>query len=176
MATKVNRGKDFEERIRAAFESVHNCSVDRLHDQMSGFAGSSNICDFIIYRKPHQLYLECKACYGNTLNFHNITDNQWKGLLEKSKIDGVIAGVVVWFIDHDETVFIPIQALNNSRENGAKSVNIRTAQREFGMNYIPLSGQKKRIFFDYYAEEFLNYLEWLEIFDPNTLGEEPQYE
>lgn len=176
MSSKVNRGKDFEDKIREAFEKVPECSVDRLHDQMSGYAGSSNVCDFIIYRKPYQLYLECKACYGNTLNFHNITDNQWKGLLEKSTIDGVIAGVVIWFIDHDLTVFIPIQALADHRFYGDKSVNVKTVANEYGMNAIPLAGEKKRIFFEYYAKEFLDYLQWLEEFDPRELGEEPNYE
>jgi penicillin-binding protein-related factor A (putative recombinase) len=175
MASKINRGKDFEERIRNAFEKVPDCSVDRLHDQMSGYAGSSNICDFIIYRKPYQCYIECKACYGNTLNFHNITDNQWNGLLEKSKIDGVIAGVMIWFIDHDTTVFIPIQSLCSHKDLGYKSVNIKDRD-SYGMNWISLAGEKKRIFFDYYAEEFLDYIKWLEEFDPRTLGEEPSYE
>jgi penicillin-binding protein-related factor A (putative recombinase) len=173
---KVNRGKDFEEQVRKSFARVPNCSIDRLHDQMSGYAGSSNICDFIVYRKPYQLYLECKACYGNTLNFHNITDNQWKGLIEKAKIDGVIAGVMIWFIDHDETVFIPIQALETSRFLGDKSVNAKTAKDAYGMNYIPVHGEKKRVFFDYDMENFLDYLKWLEEFDPNELGEEPNYE
>lgn len=176
MSSKVNRGKDFEDKIREAFEKVPNCSVDRLHDQMSGYAGSSNICDFIIYRKPRQLYLECKACYGNTLNFHNITKNQWDGLLEKSQIDGVTAGVVIWFIDHGVTVFIPIQALESHREAGAKSVNVNTMIHSYGMNVIQLPGIKKRIFYEYYAKEFLDYLDWLETFDPSTLGEEEQYE
>lgn len=174
--SKVNRGKDFEEVIRKAFESVPGCSVDRLHDQMSGYAGSANICDFIIYRKPYEIYMECKACYGNTLNFHNITDNQWKGLLKKSAIEGVIAGVMIWFIDHDLTVFIPIQALDSHRHEGDKSVNAKTLDSQYGMNAIPLAGEKKRVFFDYYAKEFLDYLQWLEEFDPNTLGEEPSYE
>ena len=176
MSSKVNRGKDFEDKIRDAFEKVPDCSVDRLHDQMSGYAGSSNVCDFIIYRKPRQLYLECKACYGNTLNFHNITKNQWDGLLEKSKIDGVTAGVVIWFIEHDVTVFIPIQALESHREAGAKSVSAKTGYTSFGMNWILLPGEKKRVFFEYNAKEFLDYLDWLDEFDPSTLGEEAQYE
>ncbi len=176
MSSKVNRGKDFENKIREAFERVPECSVDRLHDQMSGYAGSSNICDFIVYRKPYQLYLECKACYGNTLNFHNITDNQWKGLLKKSEIDGVIAGVVIWFIEHDTTVFIPIQSLESHRQAGAKSVSAKTGYSDYGMNWILLPGEKKRVFFEYEAGLFLDYLKWLEDFDMCELGEEDQYE
>lgn len=174
---KVNRGKDFEEQIRLAFERVPECSVDRLHDQMSGYAGSSNICDFIVYRKPYEFYIECKACYGNTLNFHNITKNQWEGLLSKSKIDGVIAGVVVWFIDHDETAFIPIEALEARKQSGQKSVNVKTAYRDYGMNYIPIGGTKKRVFFDYNMQDFIEYMHLLETGEIyKGLGEEPSYD
>jgi len=41
----VNRGKDFENVIREVFEKVPGVSIDRLHDQTTGFKGSQNICD-----------------------------------------------------------------------------------------------------------------------------------
>lgn len=40
-----NYGKEFEGVVRKAFEQVPNVSIDRLHDQTTGFKGSSNICD-----------------------------------------------------------------------------------------------------------------------------------
>ena len=83
----ISRGKDFEKVIKECFELVPNTSVDRLHDQMNGFAGSTNICDFIVYHNPLIYYIECKSVHGNTLPFSNITKNQWQGLLAKSKID-----------------------------------------------------------------------------------------
>ena len=55
----VNRGKDFEEHIKQAFLQVPDVSVDRLHDQTNGYLGSSNICDFIVYKKPFEYYIEC---------------------------------------------------------------------------------------------------------------------
>lgn len=115
--SKPNRGKDFEAQIKEAFEKVPDTSVDRLHDQMNGFKGSTNICDFIAYHYPHQYYIECKCCYGNTLPFSNITDRQWKGLLEKSVITGVVAGYMIWFIDHDITLFISAEAMKRLREH-----------------------------------------------------------
>ena len=45
-----NRGKKFEDVVRQAFEKVPNVSIDRLHDQTTGFKGSQNICDLIVYR------------------------------------------------------------------------------------------------------------------------------
>jgi hypothetical protein len=152
--SKVNRGKQFEEQVRTALENVPDTSVDRLIDPQNGFAGVRNICDFIAYHYPHQFYVECKSCYGNTLSIHTnnpknkygaITNNQWEGLLEKSKTKGVIAGYVIWFIDHDITVFLSAQYLEFIRNEGKKSVNIKDLDDSW---YI-VPGNKKRVLFDY---------------------------
>ena len=88
----VNRGKKFEEVVRKAFEKVPNVSIDRLHDQTTGFVGSQNICDFIVYKEPYEYYIECKSVHGNTLPFSNITETQWNGLINKATIEGVFVG------------------------------------------------------------------------------------
>lgn len=41
----VNRGKQFEDVVREALEKVPGVSIDRLHDQTTGWKGSTNICD-----------------------------------------------------------------------------------------------------------------------------------
>jgi len=153
-----NYGKRFESVIRKAFEKVPNVSIDRLHDQTNGFRGSQNICDFIVYREPYEYYFECKSVRRASLPFVNITDTQWNGLLEKSKINGVFAGVICWWIDKGVTKFIPIQLLQYMKEcDSAKSYRY-----EFGgyepkqYNAIEIKGKKKRVFFDYDMEEFLN--------------------
>lgn len=138
-----NRGKQFEQHIREAFLKVPNCSVDRLHDQTTGFKGSSNICDFIVYKEPYEYYLECKSCHGNTWNFGNLTDNQYKGLNEKSVIQGVYAGVLVWWVDWDVTIYFPIEYIKLLKEHGFKSLKFTNAEG------IPVNGVKKRVFFDY---------------------------
>ena len=112
----VNRGKQFEEVVKESFLKLSDVSIDRLHDQTNGFLGSKNICDFIVYRKPYEYYIECKSVHGNTLPFTNITDRQWNGLLEKSQINGVFAGILCWWVDKDVTRFIPIQMLTFLRE------------------------------------------------------------
>ena len=148
----VNRGKQFEDVIKASFENIPGVSIDRLHDQTTGYMGSRNICDFIVYKKPHEFYIECKSVHGNTLPFSNITDNQWKGLLDKSKIPGVYAGVICWWVDKDITAFISIQELEECKRNGYKS--IRFNHEPFysnGMIHIP--GKKKRVFFDYFMND-----------------------
>ena len=149
-----NRGKDLELRVKQAFEKLRDVSVDRLHDQTTGYLGSSNICDFIVYKEPNQYYIECKCHYGNTLPFTSITDKQWSGLLEKSEIKGVVAGVVIWFIDHDITIFVPIQTLEELRKKGKKSVNIKDVLAD-NETYFYIDGIKKRTFFDYDMHNFL---------------------
>ena len=108
---KVNRGKQFENVIKQAFLKIPDVSIDRLHDQTTGFIGSSNICDFIVYKEPYEYYIECKSVHGNTLPFSNITETQWNGLLLKSQIIGVKAEIICWWVDKDVTKFIPIGEL-----------------------------------------------------------------
>lgn len=146
-----NRGKQFENVIRKAFESVPNVSVDRLHDQTNGFKGSQNICDFIVYKEPYEYYIECKSVHGASLPFRNITDTQWEGLLEKSKIEGVYAGIICWWADKDMTRFIPIQYLEFLKNHGQKSLRYDCVEYQ-----IIIKGKKKRVFFDYNMEDFFN--------------------
>lgn len=167
----VNRGKQFEDVIRAAFEKVPNVSIDRLHDQTTHYKGSSaNICDFIVYREPYEYYFECKSVHGNRLSFSNITETQWNGLLEKSKIEGVFAGVLCWWVDKDVTAFIPIWYLDWIKRNHpeVKSISVNSMLKESeeleryidfkNPHFIQIKGKKKRVFFEYEMERFLNEL------------------
>ena len=163
-----NRGKSFEQKIRQAFLKVPNVSVDRINDQTTHYKGSTNICDFIVYKKPYEYYIECKSVHGNKLSIHsipklgkdgklhgfygNITDAQWEGLLEKSKINGVVAGVICWWVDKDVTRFLSIQDLQLARDFGDKSIS-------FDEPYLPIFGRKKRVFFDYDMDLFFHSIE-----------------
>lgn len=150
----VNRGKDFEKAIRQSFEKVPQVSFDRLQDPTAGYSGISNICDFIAFKYPFQYYFECKSIRGNTLNFKsNITKKQWQGLLEKNKITGVFAGVLIWFIDYDITLFVNIDELKKLKDNGAKSLNIKDI-RDKKLKYFRLKAQKKRVLFEYDGVDF----------------------
>lgn len=152
----VNRGKEFEKVVREAFLAVPHTSVDRLNDQMSGFkVTSKNVSDFIVYHKPHEYYIECKSVHGNVLPLSNITPHQWASLLEKSEIDGVIAGVIVWFVDRDVTYFVPIQQLQQAEGYGKKSVRYD----DTFIKKIIIQGKKKRVFFEYDMLEFFREIE-----------------
>ena len=151
----VNRGKDFEKVIKKAFELQPNLSVDRFPDPMAGYAGIRNICDFGVYFYPHYYYLECKAIRGNTLNFNSqITQDQWNGLLAKSKIRGIRAGIIVWFIEHDITVYVSIQVLELLKSNGAKSLHINDLL-ENKIHFIKIKAKKKRVLYEYDISDIL---------------------
>lgn len=157
MINRTNRGKQFEDVIKKAFLSVPNVSVDRLHDQMTGFRmTSANISDFIVYKKPYEYYIECKSVHGASLPMSNITENQFHGLLEKSEIDGVFAGIMCWFIDKDVTYFMPIKQLAYDIGLTKKSINYKEC---WELGYIKIKGKKKRVFFEYDMEQFFKEME-----------------
>lgn len=145
-------GKEFERQVFKNFSEVKEISIDRIPDQVTKYKGSSsNICDFIVYSKPNLIYLECKTVHGATLPFSNIRENQWNGLLEKSKIDGVIAGIMCWWVDYDVTRFIPIQTLEVLRLLETKSIR-------YDLDYVDsifIVGRKKRTLFEYDMRSFL---------------------
>lgn len=167
----TNRGKSFEEVVKDSFLKVPGVSIDRIHDQTTRYKGSTNVSDFIVYKKPFEYYIECKSVHGNTLSissipkpdkkgvlhgfYGNITDGQWEGLLEKSTIPGVTAGVMCWWVEKDVTRFIPIQALECYRNEGHKSVRFDAEDLES----IVIEGCKKRVFFDYDMTAFFKEVE-----------------
>ena len=163
----VNRGKQFESVVKDAFECVQGVSVDRLYDNQSGYTGIATIADFVVYKEPYEYYIECKSVHGNRLSINsndpkkkygNISNKQWEGMLEKSKIQGVFAGVLCWFIDHDVTVFLPIQTLNIWKtQTFVKSVPYNIAEYDF--DAITIQGVKKRVFFDYDFKSFFEHFE-----------------
>lgn len=102
--------------------------------------------------------MNAKPYTGNTLNFKShIRENQWQGLLKKSYIPRVNAGIIAWFIDLDKTFWIDIQCLEKLKINGKKSFN---ATYDYEYYYkigelIEICGIKKRVFFEYDLEKFL---------------------
>ena len=155
VTNRINRGKDFEEVIKQSFLKVPNVSVDRLPDPTNGYLGIRNVCDFIVYKYPRQYYVECKSVHGNTFPLANLSRNQYDGMLEKSKIAGVVAGVFIWFVDHDVTVFVPIDQIKHAKEYDKKSIRYD----DTFVRYIPIVGKKKRVFFDYDMTDFFEKVE-----------------
>ena len=155
-----NRGKKFEDIIRKAFEAIPDVSVDRLRDAPRKLKGVDNPSDFIVYKKPHEIYVECKSHKGNTLPFSCIREEQIRGMFEKAKIEGVKAGVIIWYIDHDLTVWIPIEEVVYWKDIGNKSINIKNIQDKHTerIRHIVIQGKKKRVYFEYDMNKFLEEL------------------
>lgn len=161
----MNRGKDFEANFREQLNN-NGFDVNRVADNTAGYMGGRNICDFIVYNYPNIFYFELKTTKGNTLPFSNITDNQFNGLIEKEKVAGAGAGVVVWFLDHDKTFFVSAGALLRFKAEGVKSLHINVltekAQAFENCSYFKIfeiKGKKKRVFFNYNMLEFKQNLE-----------------
>lgn len=148
-----NRGKQFEEIIKKAFQKVNSCYIQRLYDPGFGYSGVRNFADFFVFCSPYLLFIECKSVDGGTLNFSRITDNQLKGLEEVSKKEKIIAGVLIWFKDKDFTCFVPIKELVKAKQRGLKSISFAAIDNLY---HIPLNGEKKRVLFDYNAALFLD--------------------
>ncbi len=147
---RKNRGKQFEDVIKEAFEAVSDTEVYRIPDQMSYKVGSKNPCDFFIYHKPILCAIECKATNNPSLPFSNITEFQWESLLKMSSVSGVVAGIMCWYVNFDTTLFIPIQFLETLKQNGAKSIRFDADD----ISIIKVKSKKKRVFMEYDMQSF----------------------
>lgn len=79
-------GKKAERKIREWLDrSQDGYCLDRITDQMTGFYGSKNICDFTLFKSPNMYYIESKATWSERFDFNMITEYQFKSLLQKSK-------------------------------------------------------------------------------------------
>lgn len=107
-----------------------------------------------MYKNGTLNLFECKAIHGNTLNFKShIRENQWDKLLQYSFLPGVNAGIICWFIDLDKTLFIDIQYLDLLKSQGDKSFNINKSIQL--VPTIEIKSKKKKVFFEYDLEKFL---------------------
>lgn len=149
---KNNKGKQFEEVVRAAFEKVPNVSIDRLKDAPKKLKNVDNPSDFIVYKKPHEVYVECKSHKGNTLPFSCIRQSQLDGMADKWLKEGVICGFMIWFIDHDLTVWVPFDVITTLMWFGYKSLNIKDLDK---IPHLVVPGRKKRVYFNYDMKQFL---------------------
>lgn len=140
-------GKKFEKFFKENWlKSFPNTFLLRLSDQQSGYYGTSrNLCDYIAYNNCALYLLECKTIKGNTFPLTNL--KQYDKLLAKKNIKGVIAGVVLWFYEHDKVLFVPIKTFEKLKENNQKSFNIKmVGGQEYPSVVIP--SIKKRTFMD----------------------------
>lgn len=140
-----NKGKAFEQKLREDFLKIPGSSIDRLYDPVGGLHGINNICDFIGYVFPCIYYLECKSIQGNTFPLKNL--KQFDKLKSKKFIKGVRAGVVIWYINHDRVIYVPIITFEKIKNDGLKSIGIKTIDRDKYF-ILDIPSVKKRVFMD----------------------------
>lgn len=138
-----NYGKEFEQKFKEDFLKLENSTIDRLYDVVTGYKSIRQISDFIGYLPYNIFYLECKSHRGASIPMGNIT--QYDKLKEKIGIPGVRAGVVLWLIDKDKVMYIPMSTVKQMKEDGEKSIGVRHLG---SYNIIEIPSVKKRVFMD----------------------------
>jgi len=120
-------GKKAEQKLRDWLDDAKNgYAFTRIPDQMSGFyAVSRNICDFICYKYPNIYYIESKSTYSDRFDFSMISETQWAGLLQKSKIKGCYGLIIILFATQQRAFILNIQDIDALYKSGKKSINIK---------------------------------------------------
>lgn len=119
-------GKAAERKIKEWLDRPESgYSFDRIKDQMTGFYGSKNICDFVCFKSPYLYYIESKATWNDRFDFNSISEIQYKGLLQKSTIPYVGGLVIVLFASHKRAFIFDIRQIQRLEEVGIKSLNIK---------------------------------------------------
>lgn len=148
-------GKDAEDKIREWLDRpTAGYCFDRIKDQMTGFYGSKNICDFTLFKAPYMYYIESKATWEDRFNFSMLTPTQHDGLLEKSKIQNVYGLVVVLFATQQRAFIIDINEIKQLEDSGKKSLNINKIDK-WGIKYSEIKTIPSRKKLLDYTGEFI---------------------
>lgn len=140
------KGKKFEDVLKHDWlSSIKGSTIDRLYDSVSGYKTITNISDFIAYKKPLIFYLEAKTIKDDRFPFQNLS--QYDKLVKKIGIEGVRAGVVIWFYQHDTVIYVPVSTIKKMKDDGKKSLNIKTIQ-DSGYSYYIIPSVKKIVFME----------------------------
>ena len=148
-----NPGKPAEDQLRKWLDKPEaGYSFDRIPDQMTGKKGSTNICDFVLFKSPYQYYIESKSTWEDRFNFSMLTDDQYKGLLKKSQIQNVFGVVVVLFASYQRAFIIDIREIDSLVQSGKKSLNIKKIDK-WGIAYKEIQTiPSKKQYLDYIGE------------------------
>lgn len=119
-------GKKAEKKIKDWLDNPQDgYCFDRIPDQLTGFYGSKNICDFTLFKSPYMYYIESKATWSDRFDFSMLSEYQYSGLLKKSKIPYVYGVVIVLFAAHQRAFIFDIREIDRLSSNGKKSINIK---------------------------------------------------
>ena len=121
----VTLGKKAEGKVHEWLdlpESGHD--FNRIPDQLSGFYGSKNICDFYMYKYPYMYYIESKASYNDNIPFSMITEYQRTEMFKKSKIFGVRSIVVFLYATYKRAFILDIRDIPTEIVDDYKSIRL----------------------------------------------------
>lgn len=118
-------GKDAEEKISEWLDRPEEgYCFDRIPDQMTGFCGSKNICDFTLFKSPDMFYIESKATWSDRFDFNMISEYQYTHLMKKSEMPNVYGIVIILFASAKRAFIINIREIDKLIQSGKKSINI----------------------------------------------------
>lgn len=114
----MNTGKRFENNFRLSVPN--DIFYYRFKDGTSSWDKGTitrfqhkNICDSLLFYGERMFLIECKSHKGKSLPLSRIRDNQVTELLDASKYNGIVAGILVEFSDLREYYFLEINMLLN---------------------------------------------------------------
>lgn len=148
-----NLGKKAETKIREWLDKQdQGYCFERIPDQLTGFYGSRNICDFYLYVWPNMYYIESKATWGDSFAFSALTEYQREEMHKKSKIYGVHSIVIVMFASYRRSFMFRISDIQESLDNpdNRKSLNVKHIDK-WHIPYveIPTVPNKRKQILDY---------------------------
>ena len=157
MADFDQLGKKAENKIKEWLDHPEEgFCFDRIPDQLTGFFGSCNICDFTLFKSPNYYYIESKATYNDNFPFSMITEYQYTHMLEKSAISNVKSYVVVLFASYQRAFLINILDIEKMEKQNKKSLNIKKVSK-WPIPYIEIRtipSRKQLLDYDFeYAKE-----------------------
>jgi recombination protein U len=153
---KINHAKKHETAIRDGCKSIPNVIIERLWDSLGGKMNLKQPSDFIAYKMPNIFYLEAKTVAGNQLPMANISEHQWKALIERSKVAGCISGIIIEYRlteEQNKVVFVDIKDLQHIKTRvGKKYIDVDEA-----LNVgIEIETTKKKVNWRYDMKSFFN--------------------
>ncbi len=148
-----NLGKKAEQKIREWLDKPEQgYCFDRIPDQQTGFYGSKNICDFILFKSPNMYYIESKATWADRFDFSMISEYQYENLLHKSKIDNVYGVIIILFATEQRAFIIDINEIEKLKSSGKKSINIKKIDT-WGIKYKEIqTTPSRKALLDYTGE------------------------
>lgn len=148
-------GKKAESKIKEWLDRpADGYCIDRIYDQLSGFYGSKNISDFILYKHPNFYYIESKATYDDSFKFSMLTEYQYSNLLRKSEIKGVYGVVIVLYASYQRAFIFDIRDIDKlSKEQDKHSLNIKKIDK-WTIPYVEIKTVPSRKALLDYTEEF----------------------